>query len=400
MRILRSLVNACLRPLAAQPSPEIRDLDRRILRGLAGAGSMLRIPQAERLGEPWMLDCLRVLAGGIAASGYGAELRRPYPLVISVSTANSCALGCSFCYSSSTAAPAGNSAMTADLAEKIAASPVPIAFLTGGEPFHHPRLTELLGPILDSGKKILIATNAPSVRVATALLTHRQQITILLSQWGEQERHDSVRGRGNYERTAAAAQRLAALGHRVALNYVLSPATVAADFEDLERVLASSPHLHRIYLSRELRVGRVPRADRRDLDPAELRREVLTLSGKFPGRLTPMIPELVPAQGLPARNKLTRLLGIRLPASCGAAAWTMHADSAGDCYPCFAHEGRLPLGNLLTDDLVVVWQRAQELRQASPASPAATSATVRSACWAENASELLTIGPARLRGDA
>jgi MoaA/NifB/PqqE/SkfB family radical SAM enzyme len=387
MRILRTAVNACLRPLAAQPSEQMRAVDARILRGLARAGSALRIPQAERLGEPWMLDCLRVVCGGIAASGHGAELSLPYPLVISVSVANSCALGCSFCYSSSTAAPASNSAMTAGLAAKIAASPAPIVFFTGGEPFHHPRLTDLLGPVLAAGKKVLIATNAPSARVATALLPHRRQITILLSQWGERDRHDSVRGRGNYDRTVAASHRLAALGHRVSLNYVLSPATMAQDFGILEQILAGSPQLHRVYLSRELRVGRMPAAAGPDLDTAGLGERVRALTGKFPGRLTPVIPELVPAQGLPAPNALTRLLGIRLPASCGAAAWTLHADSAGRCYPCFAHEGRLPVGDLLTDDLAAVWARARALRQARPAAGPG--------CWAENGPQLLTIGPAR-----
>lgn len=347
MRLLRNVVNACLRPLAAEATPDVRALDGRVLRGLARLGLMLRIPNAEALGEEWILDYLRILVGGITDTPYGSELSLPYPLVISVSSSNKCAFGCTFCYSSSTAAPGQEGQLDRELCEKIAVSPIPIVMITGGEPFHHPQLTEVLEPILASGKKIFIATNAPSARAADQFLPYRRQITLLLSQWGRKPYHDAVRGRGNLERTWTEAERFASLGYQVYLNYVLSAENISEDFETVEEILIASPQLNRVYLSRELLVGRTPSPSpspspmttRPDTDDHALRQRVGELCGKFPGRVAPNLPELLPAAGVSAPPLLMRLLGIALPASCGAAVWTLHVDSQGVCYPCFAHEG-------------------------------------------------------------
>lgn len=394
MRILRLIANACIRPLGVVPATDIRAFDLRVLRRLARMGALLRIPEAERLGEPWLLDCVRILAGGIASTPYKAELRLPYPLIITVSSSNRCALGCTFCYSSSTAAPAEQAVLTSELSHKLAALPTPIIFITGGEPFHHPRLKEVLEPILASGKKVLIATNAPTVRVAKDLLPYRKQITLLLTQWGTQGRHDAVRGNGNFERTWAAADRLACLGHRVSLNYVLSPGTVTQDFEILNEILTGSAHIHRVYLSRELIVGRAPVTASSSGYDHRLQDQVDALHAKFPGRVVPVVPELQAAEraGLPL---VARLLGIDLPRSCGAAAWTLHVDARGNCYPCFAHEGMLSIGSLRNEELEAVWKRATLLRQAS-----SSSSSAGSKCWAENSHELLQIGPVRRQGDA
>ena len=118
MRLLRNLVNACIRPLAAEEiTPEIRAIDDRIFRRFAKLASVLRIPKAETLGEPWILDCFRILAGGIAETPYKAELSLPYPLVISISSANKCAFGCSFCYSNSTVGPSEEAQLNREVTE-------------------------------------------------------------------------------------------------------------------------------------------------------------------------------------------------------------------------------------------------------------------------------------------
>jgi MoaA/NifB/PqqE/SkfB family radical SAM enzyme len=392
VRLLRNLVNTCLRPLAAETTPRVRALDGRVLRGLARFGSMLRIPNAEALGEEWMLDYLRILVGGIVDTPYGAELGLPYPLIISVSSSNTCAFGCSFCYSSSTVAPRKEVQLNRELSEKIAVSPIPIVLITGGEPFHHPQLTKVLEPILASGKKIFIATNAPSARVGEQLLPYRHQITVVLSQWGRKPRHDAIRGRGNLKLTWAGAERLASLGHRVYLNYVLSSENISEDFETLEEILIASPHLNRAYLSRELLVGRVSVATRPSVDNHELRRQVKALYEKFPGRVAPNLPELLPTKGISAPHLLMRLLGIRLPASCGAAVWTLHVDSQGMCYPCFAHEGRLSIGSLWIDDLKTIWERARSVRKDSPL-------MISAGCWAETSEQIIQLGRAQSRGD-
>lgn len=360
MRILRSLVNLCLRPIASDFSIESRAVDTRILKWFAKVGSTLCIPSSERLGEPWMLDCLRIFIGGIVKTPYGESLSLPYPLVISVSVANHCAIGCSFCYSDSRVSGRKSAILTVELSERIANSPVPIVFITGGEPFHHPRLAEVLTPILDSGKKVIVATNALSDRLAEELLSHRGQITFLLSQWGAEARHDAVRGRGNLKRTRAAAERLTGLGHRVSLDYVLV-ASGETEFAMLEEILSGAPYLHRVYVSREILVGRTPIAEagHSAIDSNELRLRMRELGAKFPGRVVPMVPELLPVGGLPAPSRLTRLLGVKLPDSCGAAVWTLHIGVGGECYPCFAHEGKTPFGNLLAEDLSVIWDRAR-----------------------------------------
>jgi MoaA/NifB/PqqE/SkfB family radical SAM enzyme len=390
MRLLRLLLNASLRPLADPGNAAgWRAADQRILRRLSRAGSALRVPDAHVLAEPWMLDCLRILAGGIARTPYQAELSLPYPLVVSVSSASTCAIGCSFCYSDSTAGPDGEVRLSPDLCARLARTPVPIVMLTGGEPFHHPQLASLLDPLLAAGKKIFIATNAPSVRVGRELLPYRGQVTLLLSQWGPRARHEQVRGPGNLRRTWAGAERLATLGHRVYLNYVLSPGTVAEDFETVTGILSTCPWLERVYLSRELLVGRVPAAPASTgMDPAALRRRVERLAAQFPGRVVPALPELVPAGRVPAPRLLMRLLGIALPASCGAGRWTLHVDPAGTCYPCFAHEGRRALGSLLTEDLAAIWHRAGAAAQRAGAPGAAPG------CWAEHPARPLELAVA------
>jgi MoaA/NifB/PqqE/SkfB family radical SAM enzyme len=385
MRLLRSLANACLRPLVAETTPEIRAIDGRILRGLARLGSTLRIPNAEAFGEEWMLDYFRIIAGAITDTPYGSELDLPYPLVISVSSSNKCALGCSFCYSNSTVAPSREARLNRELCAKIANSPIPIVLITGGEPFHHPQLIEVLEPILASGKKIFIATNAPSSRVAEQLLAYRQQITVLLSQWGRKPRHEAVRGRGNLERTWAGVERLTSFGYQVYLNFVLSSDNISEDFEALEEILIASPQLDRVYLSRELLVGRAPVITRPSTDNRALWRRVDVLCDKFPGRVVPNLPELLPAEGTSVPPLLTRLLGIVFPPSCGAAMWTLHVDSQGICYPCFAHEGRLSIGSLWADDFETIWERARSVRKSSFRMTGA-------GCWAERSEQFIQLG--------
>lgn len=376
MRVLRRVVNSFLRPLIADTTAEVRDADLRVLSGLARVASIVRIPNADRMSEAWMLDCFRILVSGIVNTPYKAELSLPYPLVITVSSANKCALGCSSCYSSSTTAPTQEAALTRELSEKIAEFPIPIVFITGGEPFHHPRLGEVMEPILASGKKVIIATNAPSTQAANGLLEYRDQITLVLSQWGEQSRHDAVRGQGNLERTHAGAERLAGLGHRVSLNYVLSPNPISEELDALEEILAGSLHLHRVYVSRELLVGRTPAGTCLGVYDGDFRQRIKSLCARFPGRLVPVIPELLSTERISAPSLITRMLGIVLPASCGAASWTLHVDSQGMCYPCFAHEGRLSIGSLWTDGLDTVWNRGRLLQQSSSAITVGT-------CWAE-----------------
>lgn len=391
MRLLRQVVNACIRPLAREAAPDVAAFDGRVLRRLARVASMLRIPGAERLGEAWMLDCFRILAGGIADTPYKAELALPYPLIVSVSSSNECVFGCSFCYSSSTAAPVRHASLTRELSSRIAASPVPVVFITGGEPLHHPHLTEVLEPILARGKKMLIATNAPSAKAGKELLPYREQITFLLSQWGTNPRHDAIRGRGNLERTWTGAERLAELGHRVSLNYILSSDSAAEDFDTVREILTGSPHIHRVYLSRQLLVGRTLGTRRARIDDDELRQGVRALRSQFHGRVIPVIPELQPVEGMFTPPVLVRLLGIATPKSCGAAAWTLHVDAHGDCYPCFAHEGQVPVGSLRNEDLGSIWRRARSLRQASPA-------LAGTKCRAEAGRPILQLSPARNGG--
>ena len=84
--------------------------------------------------------------------------------------------------------------------------------LSGGEPLLHPQVWKFIDMMLESGilaRNILLITNATCITDDVANMLAEKHVSVQVSLNGSRaELHDSICGKGNFERTMAGLQRL------------------------------------------------------------------------------------------------------------------------------------------------------------------------------------------------
>jgi radical SAM protein with 4Fe4S-binding SPASM domain len=106
--------------------------------------------------------------------------------------------------------------------------------LTGGEPFVHPRMMEIIEVYNSVGLEISISTNALLIRDFQIPIFAEKGIIFQISLDGANATtHDQNRGGGNFEKTVATIKKLTANGIRVGINYLLHE----RNFDELEAAI-------------------------------------------------------------------------------------------------------------------------------------------------------------------
>jgi len=159
-----------------------------------------------------------------------------------IAVTGACNLRCSHCYVDAARKTANELTVEEhrDLAEQIRRelTPNPSVHyrvnLTGGEPFMHPRIMEIIEAYHTAGLEISISTNALLIRESQMPILAAQAITFQISLDGATaETHDRNRGRGNFDKTIATIKKLTDHGIRVGINYLLHE----QNFSELEAAI-------------------------------------------------------------------------------------------------------------------------------------------------------------------
>jgi radical SAM protein with 4Fe4S-binding SPASM domain len=202
--------------------------------------------------------------------------------------------------------------------------------LTGGEPFVHPHIMDIIDAYAAVGLEISISTNALLVRDSLIPVLAEKGIIFQVSLDGAvAETHDRNRGEGSFEKTVATIRKLTAHGIRVGINYFLHQ----QNFDELEAAiqLASDMGCHGFNPINLVQLGRA--TDKASgltrVSDQETFRRIANHFSKHPQH-----------NHLFARNSMFSSIGSALLAgitcvSCGVGNRPcIYVDQVGDVYPC------------------------------------------------------------------
>ncbi len=328
--MLRPITHFAFRCLAeARTCPSKRRCDESVFRVFSKIARVFGYEEASTIAEPWFLDSAYLLAEAVLATPSGAEIQFPWPMVVSLSTTNYCSHGCTICVSNSVA-NLGRRSIPLSSVSTLASTPIPHFILSGGEPGQSHNLKEITNILLSAKKDVYVATASSARSLAPVFEKYPNQVTILVSFWGEPRQHDEIRGEGSYQRALATIEELRNLPVRCSINYVVTESGTSA-LHWITKVASQLP-AHRIFITRKIEFGRgaATTASHHDSD---LSKEIRRLQQQD-RRIVYGIPS---TDAAPWHQRLAEsLIGLKLPRDCGAATWAMHVDHRGVCQPCFA----------------------------------------------------------------
>jgi MoaA/NifB/PqqE/SkfB family radical SAM enzyme len=333
-------LRAVMRQLAkGSNDPVLRGVDQRIFRVGADLADFVGLRGSSRLREEWALDLAYVLANSIASTPPGKILQFTLPLILTVGITTACPFGCVNCYSDSQFHRSDAEFISLGLIRKISRSSIPVVMLTGGEPLIHPEIGSICEELLSQRRKVTLATNMYSAGLEPIFRSYPRRVTILLAVWGNEGTHDSIRGAGSLRDARERLVRYIRADTRCSLNLVIADRD-ATCLEEAEKILSSSPQVHRVFVTRAIHVGR--RTDLPTLlsaaDVLGLRKRCLALSSKFRKPFLLTLPELQGCPGEQGYHPLIRFFGLKLPTRCATGSWTMHIGPDGSCHGCFGLE--------------------------------------------------------------
>jgi radical SAM protein with 4Fe4S-binding SPASM domain len=274
-----------------------------------------------------------------------------------------CDLACHYCYQglanrSHTDMSLEHAALALDKIKRV--NPRSIIIVTGGEPFAHPRIFEILDEVNRRGFRFTILSNGTYIDEACAArlkaLEHFWYIQLSMDGITE-ETHALTRGRGHLEKVRRAFDSI--VGH--GLPFVLAPTAHDGNLHELYDVAALAiehggwckpnnlrefPHkglrFDRIYLSNDRLLEAL-----RDMNRRLIERFGLAQMSKIGG----------PYQGV-------SVCSVDTPNAkfiCGMAHSLMDLDWNGEVYPCHLTKDReLIIGNLFEEDFDAIFRRVRE----------------------------------------
>lgn len=338
MKLFRSVVNSGLRGGGGVMTRMDAATQRRMLMAVSGLLSRFRLPLPENINEPWVLDCMELVAEAVTTTPYGQPLAFPEPLVMSVAAASSCPFACANCYANSTPEDATvGMVIEQDVFERVAKARTPFIIVTGGEPLASPTIETDLRRLLEAGKYLYLSTNATVRPIRKLIAECPTRLTIILPVWGNRSRQDELRGSGSQARLEANLEMLARLNATAILLAVISEPDLSL-FDNVAE-LAGGGGVRNVTITRRIRSGRLDNS--RKLWDEQMRSSVLEAATSLRKRGLTVdldIPELRRQQESASASRLRALLGIPVQTQCSAGNWAMHVDSGGRAYPCFAFE--------------------------------------------------------------
>jgi radical SAM protein with 4Fe4S-binding SPASM domain len=296
-----------------------------------------------------------------------------------------CDLACHYCYQGLT--NRANTDMSLEQAiialDKIQrVNPRCIIIVTGGEPFSHPRIFDILEQIDARGFRFTILSNGTYIDEACAArlkaLPHFWYIQLSMDGITE-ETHSLTRGRGHLKKVQHAFDSILAHG----LPFVLAPTAHDGNLHELYDVAALAiehggwckPNNLREFPHKGLRFDRVYLSNDRLLEALRV-----------------MNRRLIERFGLAHMSKVgsayqgVAVCSVDTPNAkfiCGMAHSLMDLDWNGEVYPCHLTKDReLIIGNLFEEDFDAIFRRVREknIRVESPEIPKCSSCKFVSTC--------------------
>ena len=364
MRIVRSAVNAAFAAAATRLADlPASDVDRAfgVARTLAAA---MGIPLRERLGPRGMNGWLQLLADALRRTPYGAPLEFEHPFVISLSATGFCPFACSNCYSGSGSGKASSPVRDRMLIfEKVAASKTPTVIVSGGEPLVAENIGECLELLLEKGKLVFVSTNALVDGHVDLVRKYDGLLHFILPVWGDQKRHDALRGAHSLARVEKNLAVLNAAGQAPEILMVLTK----IDSSMLEEVL----RLVRVYnvdvvtMTRRIDVGRI---EGTGLDvSAEGIRTIRHWRDVLRKHVRVVVCDLPEMREKSPDRWLNWLVGLPKRGGCSAGSWMMHIDDSGQGFPCFSLEGRDNWASGRELSIAEQWMSVRTMRDRSSA---------------------------------
>jgi MoaA/NifB/PqqE/SkfB family radical SAM enzyme len=362
MRIARDIVNSLFswtseRLSTLSPSAAVDVFGTlRFFAALAGC------PVVEHMDPRVLTGMIELISDALRRTPYGRPLEFEYPLIISVSASSYCPFACSNCYSNAGVARArGPRHNRLQTFAKVAASKTPFVIVSGGEPLVAEGIEDCLKLLLDSGKFVLLSTNALVEKHLGLARQNNGRLCFVLPVWGDRKRHNARRGANSFERVERNLAALNAAGLKPHVLVVLSDTDFSV-FEDVER-LARSHVIEAVTISRRIDVGRVETA------PIEFSQDhwrQLEIWQKVLQRHVQLVVcDLPEMHGRKSSGRMQRMLGLPAHEGCSAGRM-MHIDDVGQGYPCFSFEGQRDRSVASELPLIEQWKEIRGLRGRFP----------------------------------
>src|SRR5208282_3542751 len=270
MRAARSMFNSLFSTAAASITALPPSAVSQVYGMAESIANFVGRPLPERLAPGVLQGTLSLLSDALRRTPYGFPLEWAYPLAISLSSSSYCPFACSNCYSNSgVARERGQEHDRMQVFAKVAATKTPIVIISGGEPLVADGLKECLKLLLDSGKFILISTNALVDSYLEVARENLGSLYFILPVWGDRKRHNARRGTNSFERVEKNLALLNTVGQKPYI-FVVLPDHDLTIFEDVER-LTQSHTVDTITIGRRIDAGRVEAAPL-NFDPGHLRK--------------------------------------------------------------------------------------------------------------------------------
>ena len=315
-----------------------------------------------------MVTAAVVEGAGAAAEAAGVtDGYRPATLTLQWHITEACNLACSHCYQD----PRRQAASLTELSDVLTQfrgllhhfrQQAPHATqrahinLTGGEPFCHPQIFQLLQKVAAGHAEFsfaLLSNGSYLDREATQRLAKLKPRFVQLSIEGNAATHDAIRGPGDHERVCRAATNLRAAGVPVLLSFTAQRGNYR-DFPEVAR-LGRRLGVKRVWADRFIPIGGVAENLEKVLTPGETR-DLFELMKRAQRHWNPFA-----RTEIAMHRALQFLIGDGKPYRCQAGRELITIMANGDLVPC----RRMPLvaGNLHRTSLHEIYLESPLLKQ-------------------------------------
>jgi SynChlorMet cassette radical SAM/SPASM protein ScmE len=302
------------------------------------------------------------------------------PRVVSIALTSACNQHCGYCFFHGTPTQASFDLPTAEwlsFIDELGRSAVLRVELTGGEPFLREDLPEIISQIVKNRMRFSLITNATLIDDGMAAFiasTGRCDELRVSLDGGRAEVHDSLRGKGTFDRAVSGIKALVRHGlpvmamvtlHRGNYRHLPETASFALDELEVRNVMAS--------LVTDLGECHA-RADSLRLTAAERTEaiaKVIEITERYGDKIvgnrgiratTERWASLVEACDLGQRTSYVQPEYPGYFSSCGIATKAFYVRSDGVFVPCF-HMAHIELGRVGRDDFITTWREHDELKR-------------------------------------
>jgi len=219
--------------------------------------------------------------------------------------------------------------------------------ITGGEPFSHPNIKQILREIRKSHFETIILTNATLIDDEDIELIKLAHVQLGISLDGiTREAHDYIRGKGSYDRTVKVLQRLSKENVRFAITCSISRKN-KNQLEDIADFVFNKINAEVLYLNRIRPMGRARYSAiaMSDSDYMNLSLVINRLKSIYSDNII-----LSDDSVIRCKNKSNLI-------HCAAGNTLLAVDEHFDVYPCIYGIGNdtFKIGNMITDRIDSLW---------------------------------------------